>query len=201
MLRICFDGASRGNPGRAALGVHCTLAIGARRVTWQYAHAFGVATNNVAEFRACRQALRAAHAMVSRRDLAVGAECVELDSAPIARDALKHFLDSSLKSVSAILLVGDSKLVVCGTQGQWRIKAAGLLALHAECAQLWKQLRAAAVRSAATAELRHVPRARNALADAAANRALDRRTPPASAAADAKTELPESALAAISLST
>jgi len=50
------DGASRGNPGEAAFGVHVALPDG-RTVAELYGH-LGTATNNVAEYQALVHGLR-----------------------------------------------------------------------------------------------------------------------------------------------
>lgn len=51
-MKIYTDGASRGNPGRAAGGI----IVGDKK----YSLCFGIATNNVAEYRALLYALREA---------------------------------------------------------------------------------------------------------------------------------------------
>ena len=58
MIAYC-DGAARGNPGPAGIGVLITGPDG--RVLRQVAEGIGVATNNVAEYRAAIEALRQAH--------------------------------------------------------------------------------------------------------------------------------------------
>jgi ribonuclease H / adenosylcobalamin/alpha-ribazole phosphatase len=60
---VSFDGASRGNPGPAAYGVHSASGV-------DVGEAIGIATNNVAEWRGFLAALDAA--------LASGAEDVEV---------------------------------------------------------------------------------------------------------------------------
>lgn len=56
-LTICFDGASRGNPGPAAIGV-VLLENGAP--VREIAETIGVTTNNVAEYRALLRGLEEA---------------------------------------------------------------------------------------------------------------------------------------------
>lgn len=55
-LHIHIDGASRGNPGEAAFGVHVRDAGGSERATL-YGY-LGRASNNVAEYQALLHALR-----------------------------------------------------------------------------------------------------------------------------------------------
>jgi ribonuclease HI len=56
ILHIHVDGASRGNPGEAAFGVHVSTPDG-RTVAELYGH-LGRATNNVAEYQGLLHALR-----------------------------------------------------------------------------------------------------------------------------------------------
>lgn len=62
-LVICFDGASRGNPGRAAIGV-VVLKDGAP--VREIAETIGEATNNIAEYRALLRGLDEAAALGAR---------------------------------------------------------------------------------------------------------------------------------------
>jgi ribonuclease HI len=55
---VACDGAARGNPGPAGIGVHITTPGG--RVLATIARGIGVATNNVAEYRAVIEGLRRA---------------------------------------------------------------------------------------------------------------------------------------------
>jgi len=62
-LTICFDGASRGNPGNAAIGV-VVLKDGAP--VREIAETIGRTTNNVAEYRALLRGLEEAAALGAR---------------------------------------------------------------------------------------------------------------------------------------
>lgn len=62
-VTVCFDGASRGNPGRAAIGV-VVLKDGVP--VREIAETIGVTTNNIAEYRALLRALEEAHALGAR---------------------------------------------------------------------------------------------------------------------------------------
>lgn len=55
-LIIYTDGASRGNPGRAATGIHIVDATTLETVA-DFGFALGIATNNVAEYQAVLHAL------------------------------------------------------------------------------------------------------------------------------------------------
>ena len=61
---VAIDGASRGNPGPAAIGV-AVMRDG--RPVREIAEAIGVTTNNVAEYRAFLRALEEAAALGARR--------------------------------------------------------------------------------------------------------------------------------------
>ncbi len=63
-VTLCIDGASRGNPGRAAIGV---VAVQGGRAVREIGEAIGVTTNNVAEYRALLRALAEAEALGARR--------------------------------------------------------------------------------------------------------------------------------------
>lgn len=72
---IYADGASRGNPGRAAIGV-VLLGPDGRRLH-QVSRAIGIATNNEAEYRAAVAALEAALGLGARRvELCMDSELV-----------------------------------------------------------------------------------------------------------------------------
>ena len=126
---VHVDGGARGNPGPAATGVVIESPDGA--VLYAGGETIGVATNNVAEYRALLAGLE--HA----REL----------------------------GVTDLEVLGDSALVVNQVNGTWRIKEPHL-----------RPLREEAVRALAGFDrwkLRHVPRAKNADADALVNQALD----------------------------
>jgi ribonuclease HI len=76
-LVVHVDGGARGNPGPAAIGVVVCTADGA--VLDEVAEAIGVATNNVAEYRALLRGIE--------RAAALGASTIELinDSELVAR--------------------------------------------------------------------------------------------------------------------
>jgi beta-lactamase class A len=130
-LSIYVDGASRGNPGPAALGV--VAQDGRGRVVSEIAEYLGETTNNVAEYRALLRALEEARAR--------GADELEI--------------------------FADSDLLVRQVRGTYRVKSPHLIPLH--------QQAAAALRGFKRWRVAHVPREKNAAADALANRALDAR--------------------------
>lgn len=67
LLIVYTDGAARGNPGPAGIGVHVTDADG--RTVKTLAEGIGPATNNVAEYRAAVAGLRLAAELGARRVL------------------------------------------------------------------------------------------------------------------------------------
>jgi ribonuclease HI len=64
---VSCDGAARGNPGPAGIGVVLTTPDG--RVLDRIARGIGVATNNVAEYTACIEGLRRAAELGAREVL------------------------------------------------------------------------------------------------------------------------------------
>lgn len=130
-LTVYADGASRGNPGPAAIGA--SVRDGAGRELATVSERIGRATNNVAEYRAAIAGVRAA------ADL----------------------------GASAIDLRLDSELVVRQLSGRYRVKHPLLRPLFAALVE--------ALEAVGPYTVGHVPRARNARADALANEALDRR--------------------------
>ena len=127
MLHV--DGGARGNPGPAAIGVVISEPDGA--VVEQLAERIGVATNNVAEYRAVLRALE--------RAAALGA--------------------------TEVRIVNDSELVARQLTGAYKVKHDGLKPLHSQAV--------AALAAFDRWQIKSVPRARNAAADALVNRALD----------------------------
>lgn len=128
-LVLHVDGGARGNPGPAAIGVVAATPDG--EVVDRVSERIGVATNNVAEYRALLRGLELARQL--------GADEVEV--------------------------VNDSELVAKQVNGEYRVKHPDMRPLHAAAT--------AALRDFASWELRSVPRAQNADADALVNRALD----------------------------
>jgi ribonuclease HI len=126
---VNVDGGSRGNPGPAAIGV--VVADPDGEVLDEVAEAIGVATNNVAEYRALLRGLERARA--------VGATEVEI--------------------------VGDSELIARQLTGQYKVKHPAMKPLYLEAI--------GALRGFERWQIRTVPRALNAHADALVNAALD----------------------------
>lgn len=130
-MTVFADGASRGNPGPAAIGASVRDDDGNELSA--VSERIGVATNNQAEYRAAIAGVRRA------REL--GATAIDLRM--------------------------DSELVVRQLSGRYRVKNPGLRPLFES---LLSELD-----SAGPYSVGHVPRARNARADALANAALDAR--------------------------
>ena len=128
-LIVHVDGGARGNPGPAAIGVVVSDPDG--KVLDEFAERIGVATNNVAEYRALLRGLERA-AMLGARE---------------------------------IELVNDSELVARQVSGVYKVK-------HPAMRPLYEQAMAALGRFDSW-QIRSVPRARNAEADALVNAALD----------------------------
>ena len=127
MLHV--DGGARGNPGPAAIGVVVSEPGG--QVVDELAEPIGVATNNVAEYRAVLRALERA------REL----------------------------RASEVEIIGDSELVARQLTGAYKVKHPAMKPLYEEAL--------GALRGFDRWQIRTVPRARNARADALVNAALD----------------------------
>lgn len=130
-LRVFVDGACRGNPGPAAIGVIVQDARG--RVVGEIAEYLGETTNNVAEYQALLRALK----------------------------------DAKARGASELEIYADSDLLVRQINGSYKVRSPHLVPLHAAAA--------AALAGFATWRISHIPREKNAAADALANRAIDAR--------------------------
>lgn len=123
------DGGARGNPGPAAIGVVVSEPGG--EVLDELGERIGVATNNVAEYKAMLRGLQ--------RAAELGAREVEV--------------------------VNDSELVARQLRGVYKVKHPSMRPLYLEAMS--------ALRGFDRWEIRSVPRAQNARADALVNAALD----------------------------
>jgi ribonuclease HI len=128
-LVLHVDGGARGNPGPAAVGVVISGPDG--ELVEELAETIGVATNNVAEYRAVLLGLE--------RATALGAGEVQI--------------------------VNDSELVAKQLSGAYKVK-------HPAMKPLYEQAMSA-LGAFERWQIRSVPRAQNAQADALVNRALD----------------------------
>lgn len=105
-LTIHTDGGARGNPGPAAIGVVIDGAsVGGQKTYKEY---IGVATNNVAEYRAVILALIKA----------------------------KELLGATIARQTAISIVMDSELICKQFSGEYRVKDYDLKMLFAEVMEL-----------------------------------------------------------------
>lgn len=126
---IYTDGGARGNPGPAAAGAVIIADDG--RVTAEISEYLGVATNNVAEYRALLLALRRA-------------------------------LDDGYRRADICM---DSELIVRQLSGQYRVKDAKIVPLHAKARHLLREFDETSIV--------HVRREQNKDADRLVNAALD----------------------------
>jgi ribonuclease HI len=135
-LRLYTDGAARGNPGPAGIGIVVEAEDGTR--LWGGCAYVGETTNNQAEYRALIAGLRKV-----------------AEWGPARVDVFM-----------------DSKLVVEQVSGRYKVKNADLKPLVVEAQRLAAEFPAVS--------FSYVPRARNAAADALANRGIDDHTAKAS---------------------
>jgi ribonuclease HI len=128
---VFTDGGARGNPGPAAAGGVIVGADGT--LIAEVSEYLGVATNNVAEYRALILTLRRA-------------------------------LDEGCRNVDIRM---DSELVVRQLEGKYRVKDPKMRPLHAAAVKLLAMFE--------RADVRHVRREENTLADKLVNAVLDAR--------------------------
>jgi ribonuclease HI len=128
---IFTDGGARGNPGPAAAGGVIVGADGT--LIAEVSEYIGVATNNVAEYRALILTLRRA-------------------------------LDEGCRNIAIRM---DSELVVRQLEGKYRVKDAKMRPLHGAAVKLLAMFE--------RADVRHVRRDENKLADKLVNAVLDAR--------------------------
>lgn len=129
IMEIHTDGASRGNPGPAAIGAVFRQKNGPELC--EHSAVIGRATNNVAEYRAVLA-------------------------------ALEHCARWSVRKVHLFL---DSELIVRQLKGVYQVKSPDLRPLYQQVVFLTRGMK--------DFQVTHIPRAKNAHADALANRALD----------------------------
>lgn len=128
-MTIHVDGGARGNPGPAAIGVVVSGPGG--EILDELGERIGVATNNVAEYRALLRGLERAAALGARE----------------------------------VAIVNDSELIARQVTGAYKVKHPAMRPLHADAL--------AALAGFDRWQIRSVPRAQNARADALVNEALD----------------------------
>lgn len=129
-VKVFIDGASRGNPGPAAIGAVFQHADG--KVFKELSFRIGTATNNVAEYTALIFALQ----------------------------------EALMLRIEELRVFTDSELLAKQYSGEYKIKNSDLRVLSLQVNHLKKGFK--------TISVTHVPRGDNKLADAQANKALDR---------------------------
>jgi ribonuclease HI len=110
-LVLHVDGGARGNPGPAAIGVVVSRADG--EVVDEIAEPIGVATNNVAEYRAVLRALDRARSLGAREVELVG------DSELVARQLTGAY---KVKHPALRPLYEEAMAALAGFAG-WRIRS------------------------------------------------------------------------------
>lgn len=100
---VSFDGGSRGNPGPAAIGA--VVSDGSGRVLATVSERIGVATNNVAEYRALIAGLQAARSFPARRLLVRGDSMLVVQQVAgrwkVKQPHLRPFVDEARALVGA----------------------------------------------------------------------------------------------------
>ncbi len=134
-LYVYVDGAARGNPGPAAIGVLVLTRQGKRVAS--FGEAIGTATNNYAEYAALIHALRLL----------------------------------SVFEVDRLRIYSDSELMAMQVKGEYRVKEKTLQSPYAQVMSMLRRYK--------DWDITHIPREKNAEADALANRALNEAEQPA----------------------
>lgn len=129
-LTIYTDGASRGNPGKAAYGF---VVFDNKIRVHEEGGYIGINTNNVAEYTAVLKSL--------------------------------EYANRIFRKATEIIFFMDSRLVVEQLSGRFKIKSENLIPLITQIRELEQKYK--------QVSYTHVPRAKNYLADAQANLALD----------------------------
>ncbi len=111
MLKVYFDGGSRGNPGPAAIGYAVYDEHGNEIA--REGKAIGRGTNNYAEYRALIEALRW---------------------------LLRHSADGREKAPQRTELYSDSELLVHQMNNRYRVKSPRLIPLFEEARRLMREL-------------------------------------------------------------
>lgn len=137
-LNVFTDGAARGNPGKAGIGIVVKDDSGA--ILAELNEYIGISTNNNAEYTALLH-------------------------------ALNFILKTETLRCSSVVAYTDSELMARQIRGEYKVKEPGLKLMHQKVILL---LRTAPF----TFEIRHIPRSRNAEADALANEAIDAQSAP-----------------------
>jgi ribonuclease HI len=134
-LYVYVDGAARGNPGPAAIGVLVLTREGKRVAA--FGEAIGETTNNYAEYTALIHALRLL----------------------------------SVFEVDRLRIYSDSELMAMQVKGEYRVKEKTLQSLYAQVMSMLRRYK--------DWDIAHIPREKNAEADALANRSLNEQVIPA----------------------
>ncbi|GHP06552.1 hypothetical protein PPROV_000529700 [Pycnococcus provasolii] len=145
-LEAHTDGASRGNPGDAAIGVIFYDSLTQMRLL-EIQECIGTRTNNEAEY----------HAVITTLELVLK----EVNGCPLADRVL------------SLLVQTDSELLARQIQGTYRVSAENLKPLHSHACDLLARLNTMLANGA---RIEHVGRSRVADADQVANEALDRQS-------------------------
>jgi ribonuclease HI len=135
-ISVFTDGAARGNPGKAGIGIVIKDDSGA--VLAELKKYIGISTNNNAEYTALVH-------------------------------ALEYILGAETLRCSAVVVHTDSELMARQILGEYKVKEPGLKLMHQKVILLLKS-------APFSFTIRHIPRSRNAEADALANEAIDSHT-------------------------
>ena len=145
-ITIYFDGASRGNPGKAGSG---TVLFGLNDEEIPKTKYLGQATNNQAEYTALIVGLHTLKEYLDRNNI-------------------------SSEKILECCVKGDSNLVIRQLNGEYKVRNKNILPLYHQAVALIEEI--TALYPNLTFKYEHIPREQNAKADSLANKAIDEKT-------------------------
>lgn len=147
---LYIDGASRGNPGEAGVGIVIKGHNGQTvKEIFKY---IGVTTNNRAEYTALIEGLKAVKQFI------------------VHRSPITNHDQRSTVHRSRLMVFTDSELLVRQLKGEYRVRESNLKALYQKVSALIKEFES---QGGLGIEIRHISREDNKEADRLANKAID----------------------------
>lgn len=147
VLIVNIDGASRGNPGKAGVGV--AIFDKDLKLVKECSECIGIATNNVAEYKA----------------LILGIKEAIKYSAPAKLPVRPCHPGGRRSGAQEILFRTDSELLVKQIMGEYKVKSKQLMGLFTEAQRLLRKL--------PKWKIKYIPREENKKADMLANKGIE----------------------------
>ncbi len=144
-LHLYIDGASRGNPGEAGVGI--VIKESSNKTIAEVSKYIGITTNNRAEYTALIEGLKAVTRLKKRSQATV------------------HGLRRAQSSGTRLRVFTDSELLVKQLKGQYKVRDRNIKNLYHKVSVLLNDLE--------DVEIKHISRENNKEADKLANKAID----------------------------